>query len=67
MFVVNIDVHHISLKLLYASDYQKKIGLSKKKADEEISEVAADMELDLLQTELEEELDRELFFRDQFR
>ncbi|GFS38571.1 hypothetical protein Acr_00g0058360 [Actinidia rufa] len=48
-------------------DYQKKLGLSKKKADEEKSEVAADMELDLLQKELEEELDTELLFRDQFR
>ncbi|XP_057502283.1 kinetochore protein SPC24 homolog [Actinidia eriantha] len=48
------DVHS------FLQDYQKKIGLRKKNADDEKYEVAADMELDLLQKELEEELDREL-------
>jgi len=48
-------------------EYQKKIDLSKKKADAAKSEAVADAEMDLLQKELEEELQREHLLREEFR
>ncbi|KAL6987884.1 hypothetical protein U1Q18_013631 [Sarracenia purpurea var. burkii] len=48
-------------------DYQKKIDASKKKIAEVKSEVAADAEIDLLEKELEEELQRECLLREELR
>ncbi|KAF7142881.1 hypothetical protein RHSIM_Rhsim05G0223600 [Rhododendron simsii] len=48
-------------------DYRKKIDLSKKKADEAKSEAVADAEMDFLQKELEEELQREHLLREELR
>lgn len=53
--------------LFLASDYRKKIDLSKKKADEAKSEAVADAEMDFLQKELEEELKREHLLREELR
>ncbi|KAI8557121.1 hypothetical protein RHMOL_Rhmol05G0310600 [Rhododendron molle] len=53
--------------LFLASDYQKKIDLRKKKADEAKSEAVADAEMDFLQKELEEELQREHLLREELR
>ncbi|KAE9447587.1 hypothetical protein C3L33_20512, partial [Rhododendron williamsianum] len=53
--------------LFLASDYRKKIDLSKKKADEAKSEAVADAEMDFLQKELEEELQREHLLREELR
>lgn len=53
------------LKLL--QEYQEKIALSKQKAEEARSEVSASAELDFLQKELEEELRKERFLREELR
>ncbi|KAK1398164.1 hypothetical protein POM88_008027 [Heracleum sosnowskyi] len=48
-------------------DYQNKLDLCNQKIDAAKSEVAADSELDMLQKELEEELERERLLRDELR
>ncbi|PSS34712.1 Clathrin heavy chain linker domain-containing protein [Actinidia chinensis var. chinensis] len=48
-------------------DYQRKIDMSKKKTDEAKFEVASDAEINLLQKELEEELQRERLLRKELR
>lgn len=53
--------------MFLASDYQKKIDSSKKKADTAKSEAVADAEMGFLQKELEEELQREHLLREELR
>lgn len=48
-------------------DYQNKIDACKQKTDEAKSEVIADSEIDRLQKELEEEIEREHSFRQELR
>ncbi|PSS32709.1 Myosin-2 like [Actinidia chinensis var. chinensis] len=48
-------------------DYERKIDMSKKKADEARSEVASNAEMSLLEKELEEELQRERLLREELR
>lgn len=48
-------------------DYQKKINLCKKRADASKSEAVADAEMDLLQEELKEGLQREHLLREELR
>ncbi|KAI4356043.1 hypothetical protein L6164_000096 [Bauhinia variegata] len=48
-------------------DYQKKIDSCKKKTEETRSEVAPDAELDLLQREREEELEKECLLQEELR
>lgn len=48
-------------------DYQKRIDICKKKTEEAKSEVAADAEIDLLQRELEEEIEKEHLLMDEHR
>ncbi|XP_057458924.1 kinetochore protein SPC24 homolog [Lotus japonicus] len=48
-------------------DYQKKIDAYKRKIEEAGSETVADAELDLLQRELEEELEKERLLKEEFR
>lgn len=48
-------------------EYQKKLDLCNQKIDAEKSEVAADSDLDMLQKELEEELEREHLLEDELR
>jgi len=52
---------------LYESDYEKKVDACKQKIEEARSETAADAELDLLQRELEEELEKERLLKEEFR
>jgi len=52
---------------LYESDYQKKVDTCKQKIEEARSETAADADLDLLQRELEEELEKERLLKEEFR
>jgi hypothetical protein len=52
---------------LYEADYQKRIDICKKKTEEAKSEVAADAEIDLLQKELEEEIEKEHLLMDEHR
>ena len=58
---------HITDSLFHASDYERKIDMSKKKADEAKSEVVSNAEMSLLQKELEEELQRERLLREELR
>ncbi|KAK2972104.1 hypothetical protein RJ640_010267 [Escallonia rubra] len=46
-------------------DYEKKIQLCKQKTDVALSEVIADAEIELLQKELEEELQRERLLKEE--
>lgn len=48
-------------------EYHKKIDVCKQKIEEAKSEVVADEEIDLLQKELEEELQRESFLKEELR
>ncbi|KAG5010045.1 hypothetical protein JHK85_019104 [Glycine max] len=48
-------------------DYQKKVDTCKQKIEEARSETAADADLDLLQRELEEELEKERLLKEEFR
>uniref|UniRef100_A0A0R0JEH9 Uncharacterized protein n=1 Tax=Glycine max TaxID=3847 RepID=A0A0R0JEH9_SOYBN len=48
-------------------DYQKKVDTCKQKIEEARSETAADADLDLLQRELEEELEKEHLLKEEFR
>lgn len=52
---------------IQAADYQNKIDACKQKTDEAKSEVIADSEIDRLQKELEEEIEREHSFRQELR
>lgn len=52
---------------LYESDYQNKVDACKQKIEEARSETAADADLDLLQRELEEELEKEHLLKEEFR
>jgi len=52
---------------LYESDYEKKVDACKQKIEGVRSETAADAELDLLQRELEEELEKERLLKEEFR
>ena len=60
-------LYHVVDQCLYGSDYQKKIDACKQKKEEARSESAADAELDLLQRELEEELEKERMLKEEFR
>lgn len=51
----------------YESDYQKKTEACKQKIEEARSETAADADLELLQRELEEELEKERLLKEEFR
>lgn len=51
----------------YDIDYQKKIDKCKKRTEEAKTEVAADSEIDLLQKELDEEIQKEHFLMDELR
>uniref|UniRef100_A0A164Z6V2 Uncharacterized protein n=2 Tax=Daucus carota subsp. sativus TaxID=79200 RepID=A0A164Z6V2_DAUCS len=48
-------------------DYQNKLDSCNQKIDAAKSEVASDSELDMLQKELEEELERERLLKDELR
>ncbi|KAG6697754.1 hypothetical protein I3842_09G217400 [Carya illinoinensis] len=48
-------------------DYQKKIDVCKKRTEEAKTEVAADSEIDLLQKELHDEIEKEHFLMDELR
>lgn len=52
---------------LYDADYQKKIDVCKKRTEEAKTEVAADSEIDLLQKELHDEIEKEHFLMDELR
>ncbi|KAL9315282.1 hypothetical protein ACSQ67_016283 [Phaseolus vulgaris] len=57
-------LHHVRSSL---QDYEKKVDACKQKIEEARSETAADAELDLLQRELEEELEKERLLKEEFR
>lgn len=59
--------YHETDNCLYESDYEKKIDECKQKTKQARSEVAADSELDLLQGELEEELEKERLLGEELR
>jgi len=52
---------------LVESDYQKKIDSHKQKIKHARSETAADADLELLQRELDEELEKERLLKEEFR
>jgi hypothetical protein len=52
---------------LHESDYQNKIDSHKQKIEDARSETAADAELELLQRELDEELEKERLLKEEFR
>ncbi|KHN40715.1 hypothetical protein glysoja_001213 [Glycine soja] len=51
----------------FRQDYQNKVDACKQKIEEARSETAADGDLDLLQRELEEELEKERWLKEEFR
>lgn len=51
----------------YESDYQNKIDSHKQKIEDARSKTVADAELELLQRELDEELEKERLFKEEFR
>ncbi|KAG4922172.1 hypothetical protein JHK86_050985 [Glycine max] len=51
----------------FLHDYQNKVDACKQKIEEARSETAADGDLDLLQRELEEELEKERWLKEEFR
>ncbi|XLS90615.1 hypothetical protein HN51_066623 [Arachis hypogaea] len=72
----NSDLNHVrnllqdvDLQFLFVceSDCQKKIDACKQKKEEARCESASDAELDLLQRELDEELEKENFLKEEFR
>lgn len=48
-------------------DYEKKIGMCKQRIDAAKSEIVDDAQLDLLQNELQENLERESLLREELR
>ncbi|RYR14483.1 hypothetical protein Ahy_B04g071065 isoform B [Arachis hypogaea] len=60
----NSDLNHVRNLL---QDCQKKIDACKQKKEEARCESASDAELDLLQRELDEELEKENFLKEEFR
>ncbi|KAK7339933.1 hypothetical protein VNO77_20620 [Canavalia gladiata] len=48
-------------------DYERKLDACKQKVEEARSETAADANLDLLQRELDEELEKERLLKEEFR
>ena len=52
---------------LYESDCEKKVDACKQKIEEARSETVTDAELDLLQRELEEDLEKERLLKEEFR
>jgi len=60
----NADYNDVQRSL---QEYHKKIDLCKKKIDAAKSEVVADEEIDLLKKELEEEIQRESFLKEELR
>ncbi|CAJ1807671.1 unnamed protein product [Sphenostylis stenocarpa] len=58
---VHSHLHHVRSSL---QDYEKKVDACKQKIEEARSETAADADLDLLQRELEEELEKERLLKE---
>lgn len=52
---------------IYEADYEKKIEVCKQKTERAKSEVAAEAEVDHLQKELEEELEKERALQEELR
>lgn len=66
IFLMNV-LHLTSSYMIHESDYQKKIDECKQKTEQARSEVVADAELDLLQRELDEELEKERMLGEELR
>nr|KYP35021.1 hypothetical protein KK1_043966 [Cajanus cajan] len=58
---------HLNDARSFLQDYQKKIDACKQKIEEARSETASDADLDLLQRELEEELEKDRSLKEEFR
>ncbi|KAK7395074.1 hypothetical protein VNO78_15616 [Psophocarpus tetragonolobus] len=60
----HFDLNHLRS---FLQDYQKKLDACKQKIEEARSETAADAELDLLSSQLEEELQKEQLLKEELR
>ena len=57
----------IKIQSFRATDYQKKIDLCKQKTEAAKAEVASDAEINLLQKDLDDELQRESLLQEELR